>query len=51
MRYLVSGRQPVDNVYCQKRFSSLAMANKWGVDLKERELYDINENRVMGRGK
>jgi hypothetical protein len=43
----VSGRQPTDNVYCQKRFSSLVMADKWGLDLKEREVYDVEQNEII----
>ena len=47
MRYIVSGRQPTDNVYCQKRFSSLILADKWGLDLREREVYDVEENKIL----
>jgi hypothetical protein len=43
----VSGRQPTDNVYCQKRFSTLLLAEKWGLDLREREVYDIQENQII----
>jgi hypothetical protein len=46
-RYLVSGKQPIDNVYCQKRFSTLLLAEKWGLDLREREVYDIQENQII----
>jgi hypothetical protein len=50
-RYLVSGKQPIDGVYCQRRFSTLLTADKWGNDLLERELYDIAENKIMRRVK
>jgi hypothetical protein len=34
-------------VYCQKRFSTLPLAEKWGLDLREREVYDVEENKIL----